>query len=153
VSTYFRTRHVLNYHQRPGNKGRLCYPTQFRPTTCPGSLAEDFVRPEKEGMAHFLPSRNKFCELYECRGTNLIGAVNLSPFTKLVAGTGAVSRYKLSRSQKFVKVQDYNCVHMRESGCNGHYEFVLGAGAKAKSVTNNLPLLSVLGCRVYLFIL
>jgi len=30
------------------------------------------------------------------------------------------------------------------SGCNGHYEFVLGAGAKAKSVTNNLPLLSVL---------
>jgi hypothetical protein len=30
------------------------------------------------------------------------------------------------------------------SGCNGHYEFVLGAGTKAKSVTNNLPLLSVL---------
>jgi hypothetical protein len=34
---------------------------------------------------------------------------------------------------------------MRESGCNSHYEFVLGAGAKAKTVTNNLPLLSVLG--------
>jgi len=34
------------------------------------------------------------------------------------------------------------------SGCNGHYEFVLGAGAKAKSVTNNLPLLSVLGGRI-----
>jgi hypothetical protein len=41
-------------------------------------------------------------------------------------------------------VQDFNCVQMRMSGCNGHYEFVLGAGAKAKSVTNNLPLLSVL---------
>jgi hypothetical protein len=29
---------------------------------------------------------------------------------------------------------------MSVSGCNGHYEFVLGAEAKAKSVTNNLPL-------------
>jgi hypothetical protein len=66
----------------------------------------------------------------------------------LVAGTGAVSRYKLSRSQKFIKLQDFNCVQMRVSGCNGHYESVLGAGVKAKSVTNNLPLLSVLGFRV-----
>ena len=80
-----------------------------------------------------------------CRGTRLIGAANLSPVTNLVVGTGAVSRYNLSRSQKFVKVQDFNCVQMSVSGCNGHYEFVLGGGAKAKSVTNNLPLLSVLG--------
>jgi len=36
---------------------------------------------------------------------------------------------------------------MSVSGCNGHYEFVLGAGAKAKSVTNNLPILSVLAVR------
>ena len=77
-------------------------------------------------------------------GTSLVGAANLSPVTKLVAGTGAVSRYKLSRSQKFVKVQDLNCEQMSVSGCNGHYEYVLGAGAKAKSVTNNLPILSVL---------
>jgi hypothetical protein len=35
-------------------------------------------------------------------------------------------------------------VQMRESGFNSHYKFVLGAGAKAKTVTNNLPLLSVL---------
>ena len=59
-------------------------------------------------MAHFLPSGYKFCELYECRGTSFIGAANLSPVTKLVAGTGAVSRYKLSRSQEFVTVQDFN---------------------------------------------
>jgi len=85
-----------------------------------------------------------FIEHYECRGTSLIGAVNLSPVTKLVAGTGAVSRYKLSRSQKAVKVQGFNCVQMRVSGCKNHYQFVLGAGAKAKSVTNNLPILSVL---------
>jgi hypothetical protein len=54
------------------------------------------------------------------------------------------SRYKLSRSQKFVMVKDFICVQMRESWCKSHYRFVLGAGAKAKSVTNNLPLLSVL---------
>jgi hypothetical protein len=102
-------------------------------------------------MAHFLPSGYKLCELYECRGTSLIGAANLSPVTKLEGGTGAVSRYKLSRSQKFVTVQGFNCGPMSVSGCNGHYEFVLGAGAKAKSVTSNLPLLSVLGVRFYYF--
>jgi hypothetical protein len=41
-------------------------------------------------------------------------------------------------------VQDFHCEQMRASGCNGHYEFVLGAGAKAKTMTSNLPLLSVL---------
>ena len=66
------------------------------------------------------------------------------PVTKLVAGSGAVSRYILSRSQKFVKVQDLSCVQMSVSGFSSHYEFVLGVEAKAKSVTNNLPLLSVL---------
>ena len=59
-------------------------------------------------------------------------------------GTGAVSRYKLSRSQKFVSVQDFDCGQMRVSGYSVHYEIVLRAGAKAKTVTNNLPLLSVL---------
>jgi hypothetical protein len=73
----------------------------------PGTLARKLSRC-KEGMAHFLPSRYKFCELYECRGTSLIGAANLSPVTKLVAGTGAVSRYRLFRSQKFIKMQDSN---------------------------------------------
>ena len=74
----------------------------------------------------------------------MIGAANLSPVTNLVAGTGAVSRYKVDRSQKSVTVQDLYCVQMSVSGCNGHYKFVLGAGVKAKSVTNNLPILSVL---------
>jgi hypothetical protein len=74
-------------------------------------------------------------------------------------GTGAVSRYNLSRSQKFVMAQELNCVQMRVSGFNAHYEFVLGAGAKArpydrtvgraKTVTSNLPILSVLGGRSF----
>jgi len=75
----------------------------------------------------------------------MIGAANLSPVTNLVVGTGAVSRYKVSRSQKLVKVQNFNYGQMRVSGCKNHYKSVLGIGAKAKSVTNNLPILSVLG--------
>ncbi len=90
-----------------------------------------------------------FIEHYVCRGTSLIGAASLSPDTNLVAGTGAVSRYKLSWSQKFITVQDLNCVQMRVSGCKNHYKFVLSAGTKAKTVTNNLPILSVLWCVCY----
>jgi hypothetical protein len=86
----------------------------------------------KEGMAWFLPSGYKFCELYECRGTKLIGSRKLSRYRIFVGGTGAVSRYKLSRSQKSVAVQDSYCVQVSVSGCKNHYKFVLSAGAKQK---------------------
>jgi hypothetical protein len=68
----------------------------------------------------------------------MIGAANISPDTKLVVGTGAVSRYKLSQSQKFVMVQYFNCVQMRVSGCSGHYESVLGAGTNCKKCDKQL---------------
>ena len=85
----------------------------------------------------------------QCRGTSLIGAGKLSRYRMFVRGTGAVSRYKLSRSQKTVKVQDLYCGQVRVSGCKSYYKFILSAGAKAKSVTSNLPILSVL-CGVFL---
>jgi hypothetical protein len=86
----------------------------------PGTLGRKLSRC-KEGMEHFLPSWYKFyCVLVR-------------------------SRYKFDRSREFVTVQDLNCGQMRVSGRNGYYEFVLAAGAKAKIVTNNLPIaLSVL---------
>ncbi len=119
----------------------------------PGTLAIKLSRC-KEGMAHFLPSRYKILKaLGAIAVQGLIGVQNLSPVTKLVAGTGPPaggSRYKLSRSQKIVTVQDLNCGQMRVSRCKDHYKFVLGAGAKAKSVTNNLPILSVLAFRFIL---
>jgi len=40
----------------------------------------------------------------------------------------------------------------RVSGCNGYYKFVLVAGAKAKTVTSNLPILSVLGGAIFLLV-
>jgi len=116
------------------------YPEYSGPESCHGArrVWRTFCRPG-----------TNFIEHYACRGIRFIGAANLSPVTKLVASTGAVSRYKLSRSQKLVKVQDFNCEQMRVSGCRNHYKFVLGAGAKAKSVTNNLPILSVLGLDLF----
>jgi len=98
----------------------------------------------------FLPSRYKFCKHYACRGTSLIGAGKLSRYRIFVRSTGAVSRYKLSRSQKTVTMQDLNWGQMRVSGCIYHYKAILGAGAKAKTVTNNLPILSVLCLGIYL---
>jgi hypothetical protein len=120
---------------RREHRAESWYPECSGPENCHGArrVWRTFCRPG-----------TNFIEHYECRGTKLIGATNLSPVTKFVVGTGAVSRYKLSRSQKFVKVQDLNCVQMRVSGCINYYKAVLGAGAKAKSVTNNLPILSVL---------
>ena len=73
----------------------------------------------KEGMAWFLPSGYKFCELYECRGTRLIG----------------------SRLQ--VKVTEVFCGYWRGRGIS-YYKSVKEVGAKAKTMTNNLPILSVL---------
>jgi len=122
---------VTRRQHRAGSR----YPEYSGPEICHGA---------RRVWRTFCRHGTNIIEHYECRGTRLVGATNLSPVTKLVAGTGAVSRYKLSRSQKFVKVQNLNCVQMRVSGCNNHYKFVLGAVAKAKSVTNNLPILSVL---------
>jgi hypothetical protein len=59
-------------------------------------------------------------------------------------GTCAVSRYKLSGSQKTVTINNLNYVLMRESGCINHYESVMVADGKAKTVTNKLPQLTVL---------
>jgi hypothetical protein len=127
--------------------GRLCYPTR-----APGSpeysgwyFSQKTVTVQGGYGTCFCRPGTNFIEHYECRGTKLISETNLSICNRCYKmGTGAVSRYNLSRSQKSVTVHDFNCVQMRVSGCSKHYKFVLNAGAKAKTVTNNLPILSVL---------
>ena len=68
----------------------------------------------------FLQSCREFVELEPFRGTSFNGARKLSPVTKLLARTGAVSRYKQYRSQKFITVQELDSEQMRESWRNGH---------------------------------
>ena len=117
--------------------GRLCYPT-----TAPGRVLVPRLGGAiklsrcKEGMAHFLPSWYKFyCVLvrsrYKFDWSRVPIAIGIIPVTKLLAGTGAVSRYKLSRSQKFITVRKLCCVQMCVSGCNNHYKSILVAGAPA----------------------
>ena len=119
------------------------YPASAGPESCHGArrVWRTFCRPG-----------TNFIEHYACRGTSLIGAGKLSRYRIFVGGTGAVSRYNLSRSQESVKVQDFNCGQMRVSGCKNHYEFVLGAGAKAKSVTSPLIIPSVLDAVLFFFL-
>ena len=59
-------------------------------------------------MCFCIPGTN-FITCWRDRGARLIGAASLSPVKNLMAGTGAVSRYNLSRSQKFIPVKDFNC--------------------------------------------
>jgi hypothetical protein len=44
--------------------------------------------PEYSGWRTFCRPGTNFIEHYECRDTSMIGAANLSPVTKLMAGTG-----------------------------------------------------------------
>ena len=74
----------------------------------------------------------------------LIGATNLSPIIEFVAGTGAVSRYKLPTKTGINHGREFLLRADARVRVQRHNEFVLSAGAKAKSVTNNLPILSVL---------
>ena len=93
-----------------------------------------------------------FIALRRDRGTRFLSGRELLQVQKFDKWALAQCRgTKLSRRQKLVMVQDFNCVQMCVSGCNNHYKFVLGAGAKAKTVTNNLPILSVLSAAFYFF--
>ena len=72
----------------------------------------------------FLQSCSKIVELEPFRGTSFNGARKLSPVRELLASTGAVSRYKLYRSQKIITVQELDSEQLRESWHNGHYKFI-----------------------------
>ena len=71
------------------------------------------------------------------------------PISYLVAATG---KWALAQcrgticlgARKYVMVQDFDCMQMRVSRFSSYYEFVLVPGAKAKTVTSFLIILSVL---------
>jgi hypothetical protein len=83
-------RYVLVSVTRRQHRAGSWYHAPAGPENCHGA------RRVWRGFWH--PSTN-FNEHYECRAISLIGATNLSPVTNIVGGTGAVSRYKLSRRQ------------------------------------------------------
>ncbi len=85
--------------------GEVVLPDASRPE---GSIPESGYIVSEAGKGGygtcFCRPGTKFIRLWRDPGTSLNGAANLSPVTKFIGGTGAVSRYKLSRSQKSVMV-------------------------------------------------
>ena len=110
----------------------------------PGTLARKLSRC-KEGMAQFLPSWYKFyCVLARSR-------YNFDRSHEFIPGYKVGGGHWRSVAVKFVSepeicqgILEFNCEQMCVSGCKNQYESVLGAGTKAKSVTNPLIIPSVL---------
>jgi hypothetical protein len=88
---------------------------------CKAHLRQGFGVRRRVWRGFCRPGTN-FIEHYACRGTSLIGASKLSRYRIYVRGTGAVSRYNLSRSQKTVTVQDLFCGKVRVSWGKNHYK-------------------------------
>ena len=118
----------------------------------PGTLAGKLSRC-KEGMACvFAVQVQSWLNITRVAVQTFKVTEKLSWYCYFINSTGAVSRYNLSRSQKLVKVQKFDCEFWREVRVPRSAGIVLVAGAKAKTMTNNLPILSVLGVRNFLFV-
>jgi hypothetical protein len=59
-------------------------------------------------------------------------------------GIGAVSRYKIVSEPEISQGAGFSLRADARVRVQRHYEFVLGAGAKAKTVTSNLPIVRVM---------
>jgi hypothetical protein len=130
--------------------GRLCYPTQHpvRVLVPRASGAEKLSRC-KAHLRQGFGVRRRVWRTF-CR---LLASVALAKEAGYkFYGALRVSRYKFDRSSEFIPGYKVGGGHWCDRGIN-HYEFVLVAGAKAKSVTNNLPILSVLWAVVILLLL
>ena len=133
--------------------GRLCYPTQFRPKQNPKIGVKFILGRIRRVWRTFCNHGTKVIRSRCDRGTNCLGAANKSPITKLDGGTGAVSRYKLSRSQKFILVQDLSCVQMSASGCNKPLRICLECRSKSKKCDKQLTHIVRVMVRYFIHIL
>ncbi len=126
--------------------GRLCYPTQHpgRVLVPCDSGARNLSRC-KEGTAQFLPSWYKFyCVLARSRYKLDANHIFITGYKFYALHWRSVAVQFVSKPENCQGIKEFNCEQMRVSGCIRHYKFILSAGAKAKTVTNNLPILSVL---------
>ena len=115
----------------------------------PGSLAEQLSRCE-EGMACVFAVRvQSWLNITRVAVQTFKVTGKLSRCCYFLNSTGAVSRYKLERSRKLVKVQKFIYEHWCEVRVPRSAGSVLVAKAKAKTMTNKCPLLSVLAAAFF----
>ena len=130
--------------------GEVVLPDAFRPGSKISNRVPICQRTEKEGMACVFAVRvliwlsitRVAIQTFKVTG-------KLSRYCYFINSTGAVSRYKLDRSQELVKVQKLNCEYWCEVRVPRSAGSVLVAGVKAKTMTNKCRLLSVLGNIVF----
>jgi hypothetical protein len=91
--------------------GRLCYPTQHRYKAVP--VGYKVVQVQGGYGSCFCRHGTRFDRSRACRSTILNEARKLSRHRIINEGTGAVSRYKVDRSQKIVTIYRIYIV------CNG----------------------------------
>jgi len=125
--------------------GRLCYPTQASGQS-PGTLARKLSRckPARPNDELFFQSEWDFGRSGG-EGMARVFAV----MVQILLRTGANAVQFLSMPENCQGISDLNCEQWCVSGCNNHYKIVLSAGVKAKTMTNNLPILSVLAIVIY----
>ena len=137
----------------PGTLGRISPGRQatmahFLPVPANDKIVtvNGFVQSRKKRIWQII---NKFCITIKLSRWRAKNVTSLLPQPSWLA---FVLILKLSRWNEFVmkneickgfqvpsKMQDLNRLHMSVSWCNSHYKFVLSAGLKARSATNNLP--------------
>jgi hypothetical protein len=105
----------------------------------------------KEGMAHFLPSGYKFYQALRVSRYKVDRSRESIPGYKVGGGHWRSVAIQVVSEPEICQGAGFKLRADRVSGCNSRNESVLRAGVKAKSVTNNLPILSVLGFRCNFF--
>jgi len=134
--------------------GRLCYPTQHPATVLiPRASGATELSRCKEGMAHFLPSRYKFCRALRVSRYKFDRSHELIPGYKVGSGhmrsvaVHTISKPEISQGVGFKSRADARVRVKRP------LQICLWCRSKAKSVTNNLPILSVLVLLIIIFVL
>ena len=111
----------------------------------PGIGVHSFWGRERRVWHVFLQSRYKFYYMLARSRYKFYRSHEFFPGYKVGCGHWCSVGIQIVSKQEICQgILEFNCEQMRVSGCRNHYKFVFGAGVKAKTVTNNLPILSVL---------
>jgi hypothetical protein len=104
------------------------------------------------GTCFCSPGTN-FIALWRGRGTGWLGPLLSHGVEIWVEGSGAAVAVQFVSEPEFYHGAEFKLRADERIRGQEHYEFVSKAGAKAKTVTNNLPILSVLAAVIiYLLI-
>jgi hypothetical protein len=122
--------------------GRLCYPTR-----APGRswyFSQKIVTVQGGYGTCFCSPDTNFIAFWRGRGTSWLGTLLSRGAEILIEGSGAAVAVQIVSEPVIYHGAGFQLRADERIRVQEHYEFVSKAGVKAKTVTNNLPILSVL---------